>query len=52
VWDKNERAVRLYESFGFQKVGTTTFTIGSQVMEDLVMLLSIEATPPERLAQR
>jgi diamine N-acetyltransferase len=39
VWDKNERAVRLYESFGFQKVGTTTFTIGSEVMEDLVMLL-------------
>ena len=39
VWDKNDRAVRLYESFGFQKVGTTTFTIGSEVMEDLVMLL-------------
>jgi diamine N-acetyltransferase len=39
VWDKNERAVRLYESFGFQKVGTTTFMIGSEMMEDLVMLL-------------
>jgi ribosomal protein S18 acetylase RimI-like enzyme len=39
VWDENERAVRLYESLGFRPVGTTTFTIGSEVMEDLVMLL-------------
>jgi diamine N-acetyltransferase len=39
VWDENERAVRLYESFGFRKVGATTFSIGSEVMEDLVMLL-------------
>jgi diamine N-acetyltransferase len=39
VWDKNERAVRLYESLGFEKVGTTTFTIGSEAMEDLVMRL-------------
>lgn len=39
VWDENERAVRLYESFGFQRVGKTTFTIGAEVMEDLVMLL-------------
>lgn len=40
VWERNERAVRLYESIGFQTVGTTTFTIGSgEVAEDLVMLL-------------
>jgi ribosomal protein S18 acetylase RimI-like enzyme len=40
VWEKNERAVRLYESIGFQSVGTTTVTIGSdEVGEDLVMLL-------------
>jgi ribosomal protein S18 acetylase RimI-like enzyme len=39
VWDENERAVRLYESFGFRRVGTTTFTVGAQVMEDLVMVL-------------
>lgn len=39
VWGENERAVRLYESFGFQRVGTTRFTIGSEVMEDLVMML-------------
>jgi diamine N-acetyltransferase len=40
VWERNERAVRLYESIGFQSVGTTTVTIGSrEVGEDLVMLL-------------
>ncbi len=39
VWDQNEPAVRLYESLGFHKVGTTTFAVGSRVMEDLVMLL-------------
>lgn len=37
VWERNERAVRLYESLGFRKAGTTTFTIGDEVMEDLVM---------------
>src|SRR5438067_125338 len=40
VWDKNERAVRLYESFGFRKIGTTTFTVGAEVMEDLVMVIN------------
>jgi diamine N-acetyltransferase len=48
VWDKNERAVRLYESFGFQCVGATTFTIGSEVMEDLVMLLDKGSALPRK----
>jgi ribosomal protein S18 acetylase RimI-like enzyme len=39
VWEENERAVRLYESFGFRRAGTTTFAIGAEVMEDLVMVL-------------
>jgi ribosomal protein S18 acetylase RimI-like enzyme len=39
VWDRNERAVGLYESVGFQAAGTTTFTVGSQAMEDLMMVL-------------
>jgi diamine N-acetyltransferase len=39
VWDKNERAIRLYESFGFRHFGTTTFNIGDEAMEDLVMVL-------------
>lgn len=39
VWDKNVRAIRLYESLGFRTVGVTRFTIGSaRVAEDLVML--------------
>jgi ribosomal protein S18 acetylase RimI-like enzyme len=39
VWAENERVVRLYESVGFRAVGTTTFTIGSEPMDDLVMVL-------------
>jgi diamine N-acetyltransferase len=40
VWEKNERAIRLYERLGFRVVGTTTFTIGTgEVAEDLVMVL-------------
>jgi ribosomal protein S18 acetylase RimI-like enzyme len=39
VWEKNERAVQLYERHGFRRVGTTTFSVGTAVMEDLVMLL-------------
>jgi diamine N-acetyltransferase len=30
VWERNERAVRLYESFGFHRFGTTTFTVGGE----------------------
>jgi ribosomal protein S18 acetylase RimI-like enzyme len=39
VWERNERAIALYESLGFGKVGITSFTIGSKVVEDLVFLL-------------
>jgi hypothetical protein len=34
-----DTAIHLYESFGFRQVGVTTFTIGSEVVEGLVMLL-------------
>jgi ribosomal protein S18 acetylase RimI-like enzyme len=44
VWERNERAIRLYEGLGFKTVGTTTFTIGSgEVAEDLIMLLDRHA---------
>ena len=36
VWDQNERAIRLYESVGFRRTGTTRFTIGSEEVEDAV----------------
>ena len=39
VWDENVRAVRLYESVGFRRAGTTTFTIGDEVVEDAVFEL-------------
>jgi ribosomal protein S18 acetylase RimI-like enzyme len=39
VWDRNYRAVDLYRSYGFRTVGTTKLTIGSEVVEDLVMRL-------------
>lgn len=39
VWEQNERALRLYESVGFERCGTTTFEIGSEVVEDLVLVL-------------
>ena len=40
VWEENERAVRLYESAGFRRAGTTSFAIGSgEIVEDLVMVL-------------
>ena len=38
VWEQNTRAMRLYESFGFRRVGTTRFAIGSEVVEDLVLV--------------
>jgi diamine N-acetyltransferase len=40
VWEENERALRLYESYGFRVAGTTSFTIGEEVVEDLVLVRS------------
>lgn len=39
VWEENRRAVRLYESVGFRAIGKTRFTIGSEPVEDLIMVL-------------
>jgi ribosomal protein S18 acetylase RimI-like enzyme len=38
AWDQNERALRLYESVGFRIVGTTRFILGTEEVEDLVMM--------------
>ena len=46
VWEENERAIRLYESVGFRRVGTVTFAIGSEVAEDLLMLLDRSSLTP------
>jgi ribosomal protein S18 acetylase RimI-like enzyme len=39
VWDENTRAVRLYESVGFRRVGTKQFAIGDEVVEDAIFEL-------------
>jgi len=39
VWDENERAVRLYQSVGFRRIGTTRFALGSEIVEDGVYVL-------------
>lgn len=41
VWEKNERAVRFYEKWGFTKVGSHEFEFGDEVHTDLVMARSI-----------
>ena len=46
VWAENARAVALYESLGFEKVGSTTFAIGSELVQDLVMVLDMTKALP------
>ena len=38
VWDRNERAIRFYESWGFHRVGTQPFLLGTDLQTDLVMV--------------
>lgn len=37
VWEKNDRAVRFYEKWGFKKVGTKQFILGRDVQRDFIM---------------
>jgi len=38
VWERNERAMRFYESWGFHRVGTQPFLLGTDLQTDLVMV--------------
>ncbi len=37
VWEKNERAIRFYEKWGFRIVGNAQYTIGNDVTNDYIM---------------
>ena len=41
VWDRNERAIRFYESWDFFQAGTQPFLLGSDLQTDLVMVRRI-----------
>ena len=45
VWEKNLRAIRFYEKWGFEKVGTQKFVLGSDVQNDYIMARPIEMEP-------
>ncbi len=37
TWQKNERAIRFYEKWGFQIVGNAIYAIGEDVTDDFIM---------------
>jgi len=41
VWEKNDRAIKFYEKWGFQKVGNYLFTLGEDIQKDFTMELSL-----------
>lgn len=41
VWERNARAIRFYESWGFHRCGTQPFLLGSDVQTDLLMVRRI-----------
>lgn len=41
VWEKNERAIKFYERWGFKKVGKYLFTLGNDTQTDFTMELSL-----------
>jgi ribosomal protein S18 acetylase RimI-like enzyme len=41
VWERNTRAIRFYERWGFEKVGEKTFVLGSDPQTDHVMALRL-----------
>lgn len=45
VWERNTRAIKFYERWGFTKLGTQKFILGEDIQTDIVMGCSLE-TPP------
>jgi diamine N-acetyltransferase len=48
VWEKNPRAIRFYEKWGFILAGTQTFELGKDTQTDFVMQRAIQS---ERFSQ-
>lgn len=38
VWEENNRALAMYEGYGFKKCGVTTFEIAGKPAQDLIMV--------------
>jgi diamine N-acetyltransferase len=41
VWESNERAIKLYESRGFEKVGAYKFKVGDTMDDEIIMRLKL-----------
>ena len=41
VWERNPRAIRFYQKWGFKEVGTHIFQLGSDAQSDLIMERSL-----------
>jgi ribosomal protein S18 acetylase RimI-like enzyme len=42
VWEKNDKAIRFYERFGFKKFGEHDFVLGNDVQTDWLMMRKVE----------
>src|SRR6476659_6640628 len=43
VWERNERAIKFYEKWGFKRVGGNIFVLGEDIFKDFTMELSLTA---------
>ena len=41
VWESNERAIKLYESRGFEHVGAYKFKVGDTLDDEIIMRLNL-----------
>ena len=41
VWEKNDKAIRLYERFGFKRFGEHLFILGNDVQTDWLMMREV-----------
>lgn len=41
VWDKNEKAIKFYERWGFRKAGSHAFLLGNDIQNDFIMELDV-----------